>query len=166
VRNLVPLAASLGYVDTGQIFAHGGSRGSMQLYMLARSGLPLKAMAVRAGLADMRRSLARRPGLAQAPRRMTDYAADPEAALDRRSAAAWAHEIKVPTILFHGTDDWRVAVQDSIEVAAGLHRGGTPFEAHFYQGDTHGLDLNQADMTRRTIAFFGLFRDSGATAKK
>jgi dipeptidyl aminopeptidase/acylaminoacyl peptidase len=166
VRNLVPLAASLGYVDTGRIFAHGGSRGGMQLYMLARSGLPLKAMAVRAGLADMRRSLARRPGLSQAPRRMTDHPADPEAALDRRSAALWAHEIKVPTILFHGTDDWRVPIQDAIEVAAGLHRAGTPFEAHFYQGDTHGLDLNQEDMTRRTLAFFRLFGAEEPTPAK
>jgi dipeptidyl aminopeptidase/acylaminoacyl peptidase len=166
VRNLVPLAASLGYVDTGRIVAHGGSRGGMQLYMLARAGLPLKAMAIRAGMADLRRSLERRPGLRQAPRRMTDYDSDPEAAVARRSAAAWAHELKVPTILFHGTDDWRVDIQDAIDVASGLHRAGTPFEAHFYDGDTHGLDLNQADMTWRTIAFFGRYRDGEPAAKK
>jgi dipeptidyl aminopeptidase/acylaminoacyl peptidase len=159
VRNLIPLARSLGYVDTAQVFAHGGSRGGMQLYMLARSGLPLRAMATRAGLANLRRRFLERPGLEQdlVPM-MTDYPAGPEAALDRRSAALWAHELAVPTIIFHGTDDWRVTAQDALDVASGLRRGRTPFELHLYQGDTHAIDLNQEDMIRRTIDFFSRYR--------
>jgi dipeptidyl aminopeptidase/acylaminoacyl peptidase len=153
VRHLVPLARSLGYVDTDQVFVHGGSRGGMQAYMLARSGFPLRAMAIRAGAGNLRST--RRPQmLATQKTWMTDYPADGEAAVDRRSAVLWADEIRVPTILFHGTDDWRVPVDDSIEVARGLRRAGTPFEVHLYEGDTHAMDLNQADMMRRTLAFF------------
>jgi dipeptidyl aminopeptidase/acylaminoacyl peptidase len=149
----VPLARSLGYVDTDQVFVHGGSRGGMQAYMLARSGFPLRAMAIRAGAGNLRST--RRPQmLATQKTWMTDYPADGEAAVDRRSAVLWADEIRVPTILFHGTDDWRVPVDDSIEVARGLRRAGTPFEVHLYEGDTHAMDLNQAYMMRRTLAFF------------
>jgi len=158
VRNLVPLARSLGYVDTSQVFMHGGSRGGMQTYMLARSGFPLKAIAIRAGSGDLRNT-DRRPDLLNMQKAlMTDFPADGEAAIDRRSAVLWAHEIKVPAIIFHGTDDWRVSVDQSLDVAKGLRRARTPFEMHLYEGDTHAMDLNQADMTRRTIAFFDRYR--------
>jgi dipeptidyl aminopeptidase/acylaminoacyl peptidase len=158
VRNLVPLAASLGYVDVEQVFAHGGSRGGMQLYMLAREGFPLKAMAIRAGMADFRRNLKLRPAQAFALELMQDYSGDLNAALDRRSAALWANELKVPSIIFHGTDDWRVPVEDALDVAHRLRKGGTPFEMHLYEGDTHTIDLNQEDMIKRTVEFFERWR--------
>jgi dipeptidyl aminopeptidase/acylaminoacyl peptidase len=155
VRNLVPLAASLGYVDTGRLFLHGGSRGGMQAYMLARSGFPLRAMAIRAGLANLRESMKSRPMLRpDTERMMVDFASDPEGAYDRRSAALWAHEIKVPTIVFHGSDDWRTRPADSLDVAQGLLEARTPFELHLYEGDTHAMTLNERDMIRRTIEFF------------
>lgn len=159
VRALLPLASSLGYVDTGQLYAHGGSRGGMQLYMLARAGLPLKAMAVRAGLADFRRSIAQRPAALGLLEMLPDFKTDPEGAKDRRSASLWAHELKVPTIIFHGTDDWRLSVADALDVGKGLHKSGTPFEMHLYEGDTHAIDLNQEDMIRRTLDFFERHRD-------
>jgi dipeptidyl aminopeptidase/acylaminoacyl peptidase len=159
VRNLVPLAKSLGYVDTDQVFMHGGSRGGMQAYMLARSGMPLKAMAIRAGMANLHESYKRRPLLKpDTEEMMTDFATDPAGATDRRSAALWAHEIKVPTILFHGSDDWRGQPEDALDVARGLLRAKTPFELHLYEGDTHAMTLNEADMIQRTIAFFARHR--------
>lgn len=159
VRNLVPLAKSLGYADTDQVFLHGGSRGGMQAYMLARSGMPLRAMAIRAGMANLHESFKQRPRLRPgAEEMMTDLATDGEAAIDRRSAALWAHEIKVPTILFHGSDDWRVQPEAALDVARGLLRAKTPFELHLYEGDTHAMTLNEADMIQRTIAFFGRHR--------
>ena len=162
VRNLVRLAASLPYVDAGQLYAHGGSRGGMQLYMLAREGLPLKAMAIRGGLADLQRNLRVRPGMRNVLPFMADYAAAPQAAVERRSAARWAQELRVPTILFHGTDDWRVPVDDALDVAKRLAEARTPFEAHLYGGDTHAIDLNQEDMIARTVPFFDRFRAGGA----
>ena len=161
VRNLVPLAQTLGYVDTSQTFVFGGSRGGMQAYMLAREGFPMRAMAIRAGAGSVRD--AKRPKLIpMRARMMTDYAADPEAALDRRSAILWADEIKVPTILFHGTADWRVPVKDALDVAQGLNKAGTPFALHIHEGDTHSMALNAPDMLERTRAFFEQFRTGAA----
>lgn len=161
VRNLVPLAQALGYVDTSQTFVFGGSRGGMQAYMLAREGFPMRAMAIRAGAGSVRD--ANRPKLMpMRARMMTDYAADPEAALDRRSAILWADEIKVPTILFHGTADWRVPVKDALDVARGLNKAGTPFALHIYEGDTHAMTLNAPDMIARTLTFFEHYRTGTA----
>jgi dipeptidyl aminopeptidase/acylaminoacyl peptidase len=112
-------------------------------------------MAIRAGMANMHDSFKRRPLLkTNSEEMMTDFAADGAAAIDRRSAVLWAHEIKVPTILFHGSDDWRVPPEDALDVARGLRRAKTPFELHLYEGDTHSMTLNEADMIQRTIAFF------------
>jgi len=160
VRALLPLAASLGYVDMDNVFLFGGSRGGMQSYMLARSGFPARAMAIRAGLADLFRGAEERPALETRNWAvlMPDYAAGRDAALERRSAARWAGEIKVPTILFHGSNDWRLGTQDSLDVAAGLKRAKTPFELHLYEGDTHAMDLHQADMIAHTLAFFEKYR--------
>lgn len=158
VRNLVPLARSLGYVDTSRTFLFGGSRGGMQAFMVARGGLPLRAMAIRAGATDMRGSWATRPKLlgVQTPL-FTDTDGDLEAAIDRRSPVKWVNEIRVPTILFHGTADWRVPAGQSLAVAAGLQKAGTPYELHIYEGDDHGITLNSEDMVARTIDFFHRF---------
>jgi dipeptidyl aminopeptidase/acylaminoacyl peptidase len=160
VRALLPLARSLGYVDTDNVFLFGGSRGGMQSYMLARSGFPARAMAIRAGLADLFRGAADRPQLERDNWSvlMPDYAAGRDAAFERRSASRWAGEIAIPTILFHGSNDWRLDTQDSLDVAAGLKRAGTPYELHLYDSDTHGIDLNQADMLAHALAFFERYR--------
>jgi dipeptidyl aminopeptidase/acylaminoacyl peptidase len=155
VRALLPLARGLGYVDMRNIFMFGGSRGGMETYMLARSGFPLRAMAIRAGSADEQRLLAERPGMGDEYKELVpEYRVDPKAALARRSAALWANEIKVPTIIFHGTDDWRVDPRDALDVVRGLAAARTPYELHMYEGDTHAITLNERDMIARTLAFF------------
>ena len=156
VRALLPLARNLGYVDTDRTFLFGGSRGGMQAYMLARSGFPARAVAIRAGMADMARSFARRPTLAAPTFRMMGAAtpAEREAAVAARSAVRWANEIKLPTILFHGGADWRVDPADSLAVAQGMLAAGTPVALHLYDGDTHAITFNEADMLTRTVAFF------------
>jgi dipeptidyl aminopeptidase/acylaminoacyl peptidase len=159
VRALLPLARRLGYVDLRNVFMFGGSRGGMETYMLARSGFPLRAMAIRAGSADEHRGLAERPAMKEVYKELVpEYRTDPEAALDRRSAALWANEIKVPTIIFQGADDWRVDPQDALDVARGLTAAHTPYELHMYEGDTHAMTLNQRDMIARTLAFFERYK--------
>lgn len=159
VKALFPLASSLGYVDMDNVFMFGGSRGGMMTYMLAREDVPVRAFAVRAGVADLIGGLERRPAFENLFREIIpDYESDPEAALSKRSAALWADEISKPAIIFHGTDDWRVSVRDATAVAEGLRRAQTPFELHLYYGDTHDMTLNRLDMMRRTIAFFERFR--------
>lgn len=160
VRALVPLAASLGFVDTTQVFLSGGSRGGMEAYLLAREGMPLRAVAIRAGLADLERAVTRRPLLEQAllQKLVPGYQQHRQAVLEHRSAARWAGELTTPLILFHGSDDWRLDPQDTLDVAAALQRAHRRFELHLYDGDTHALTLNERDMLRRTLDFFERFR--------
>ncbi|ALE17183.1 putative peptidase [Altererythrobacter epoxidivorans] len=160
VRALIPLAESLGYVDTANVFAFGGSRGGMMTYQLAKGDSPLRAFSIQAGVSDLWRNVENRPGFEDMyAEMMPDYHAHGrEAALTRRSASKWAGEIKVPGIIFHGSDDWRVDPQDAVDVAEGMRAAGTPVELHLYFGDTHGMTLNHADMMRHTLAYFERFR--------
>lgn len=160
IRALIPLAEGLGYIDTGNVFAFGGSRGGMMTYMLARGETPLRAFAIRAGLSDLFRGVAGRPMFEQMwAQMMPDYASEGrDAAYTRRSAVKWAQEIAIPGIIFHGSDDWRVDPRDALDVVTGMHAAGTPVELHFYYGDTHAMTLNRADMLRHALDFFARFR--------
>lgn len=159
VRALVPLARSLEYADAENIFLWGGSRGGMQAYMLLRSGFPARAAALRAGSADIRTNGSLRPGLVEVfRRRIVGFDDDPVSALEARSAVLWADEIKVPMILFHGSADWRVRVEESLAVAKRLAAAQRDFELHVYAGDDHALTLNRDDAIRRAITFFDTHR--------
>lgn len=155
VRALVPLADSLGYVDTNRTFVFGGSRGGMESYMLARSGVRLRAMAIRAGVADQFRAAEDRPAYGKVLAvRIPRYSIDRDAELARRSAARWTGDLRVPTILFQGAADWRISPLDSLDVAGGLARAGVPVELHLYEGDDHAITLNHLEMIARTLEFF------------
>lgn len=160
VRALVPLAQSLGYADTENLFLWGGSRGGMQTYMLLRSGFPARAAALRAGSADVRTNGSLRPNLVEVFRkRIVGYEADPLGTLNARSAVLWADEIKVPMILFHGSADWRVRVSETLAVAQRLAEAQRDFELHVYAGDDHSLTLNRDHAIARAIAFFEAHRN-------
>lgn len=155
VRVLVPLARSLGYADTDNVYLWGGSRGGMQAYMLLRAGFPARAAALRAGSADLRTNGSARPALVDVyRRRIVDYDSDPAAKLRERSAVLWAEQIETPMILLHGSADWRVPVTEVIEVAQRLAAARRDFELHVYAGDDHALTLNRDDAIARAISFF------------
>ena len=160
IRALVPLAHSLGYVDTNNMFLFGGSRGGMMTYLVTRGENPFRAAAVLGGIADLDRSRVERPVFNRLwPQLIPDWEGDGTAALERRSAARWADEITTPMILFHGSDDWRVNPQDAIDVANGMRKAGVPVELHLYYGDTHGVTLNYRDMTEHMLRFFERFKN-------
>jgi dipeptidyl aminopeptidase/acylaminoacyl peptidase len=155
VRALVPLAQSLGYADTENLFVWGGSRGGMQTYMLLRGGFPARAAALRAASGDVRTNALSRPALEEVFRkRIVGYEADPVGTLNARSAVLWADEITVPMILLHGSADWRVRVEESLDVARRLADARRDFAMHVYAGDDHALTLNRDDAIARAIAFF------------
>ena len=155
VRALVPLARSLGYADTNNVFLWGGSRGGMQAYMLLRAGFPARAAALRAGSADLRTNGAARPALVDVYRwPIVDYDSVPAAKLRERSAVLWVDEIETPMILLHGSADWRVRVDQALEVAQRLSAARRDFELHVYAGDDHALTLNRNDAIARAIGFF------------
>ena len=61
--NLIPLAASLGYVDTNNVFMLGWSRGAMMTLLALKQGMTVNAVAIGGGLLDLVAEAQRRPNM-------------------------------------------------------------------------------------------------------
>ncbi|MGH8772654.1 MAG: alpha/beta hydrolase family protein, partial [Burkholderiales bacterium] len=156
VLNLVPLARSLGYADTNNIFMYGHSRGAMMTLLAIKEGCPIRAAAVVGVSSDLEIESARRPELARMESELIPgFDEDPESAYFERSAANWAHRIDVPLLILHGADDWRVEVGQALTLARELiDANNDDFELKIYANDDHSLTLNREDKTKRIVGWF------------
>ncbi len=86
---------------------------------------------------------------------VSQFVGEDAAEITAGSPADNARQIKVPVLLFHGTLDRNVSVEESREMAARLAAAGVPHELLIYKGLDHQLEDSQvrADMLRRSDAF-------------
>lgn len=160
VLNLIPLAEGLGYVDTGNTFMMGESRGGLMSLLTARRGMDLKAIALYAPATSLHLSGPRAEAFARMYSVMIPgYAENPEDAHLARNASLWADELTAPVILFHGTADWRVDPQGSVAFADAMREAGNEIELHLLDGDDHGLIYNEARVRAMTLEFFSRYLD-------
>lgn len=144
VVNLFPLLRALPYADTTSVFLWGHSRGGAMTYLALKAGMPVRAAAVTAGVADATGRLRRVP--------QSDSA---RAAMERdRSALAWPERLGAPLLLLHGDADSVVPVESSRRLAALLAGLGRPHELVIYPGGDHNLTGHGDDVRRRVLAWF------------
>ncbi|MGH8729957.1 MAG: alpha/beta hydrolase family protein [Burkholderiales bacterium] len=168
VLNLVPLARSLGYADTDNIFMYGHSRGAMMTLLAIREGCPIKAAAVVGVSSDLEIESERRPELARMESELIPgFDEDPASAYLARSAANWAHMIDVPLLILHGADDWRVEVGQALTLARELKDANNDnFELKIYANDDHVLTLNREDKTKRILSWFQKYSTFKSAAQR
>lgn len=157
VLNLLPVAKSLGYVDTNNVFMVGASRGGMMTYLAAKKGMPLNAAAVWGGLSNLTAQAKSRPEMiANVWRQLIpDFDKRSEEALRERSAVHWAEKINVPVLILHGSADWRTPVEEQVlPLVNRLQSLGKTYELVIYAGDDHPISYNRADRDRRTVEWF------------
>jgi dipeptidyl aminopeptidase/acylaminoacyl peptidase len=157
VLNLVPLAKSLGYVDTNNIFMYGASRGGMMTFLALKHGLRVNAAAVVGGMADLTTTQAERPLLVGEVYKqlIPDFDKRGAEAMRERSAVYWPEKITAPLLILQGGADWRVNTKtNALALAQKLHDAGKTYELIVYAGDDHGLSANARDVERRIIDWF------------
>jgi dipeptidyl aminopeptidase/acylaminoacyl peptidase len=157
VLNLVPLAKSLGYVDTNNIFMYGASRGGMMTFLALKHGLRVNAAAVVGGLADLTTTQAERPLLVGEVYKqlIPDFDKRGAEAMRERSAVYWPEKITAPLLILQGGADWRVNTKtNALALAQKLHDAGKTYELIVYAGDDHGLSANARDVERRVVDWF------------
>jgi dipeptidyl aminopeptidase/acylaminoacyl peptidase len=119
--SLVPLAHARAEVDARNLFLWAVSRGGMMAALALRTGMRVRAAAMRAPIVDLAEIAALRPDMRDLfEELMPDYAAAPERALARRSAIHWTHQLRVPMFIQHAREDRRVPVSQSQRLAKAL----------------------------------------------
>jgi dipeptidyl aminopeptidase/acylaminoacyl peptidase len=156
VINLIPLAESLGYVDTKNVFMLGWSRGGMMTALALKQGMKVNAAAVGGPLTNLLTERARRPllGTFVWSQLMPGYAERSEEVLRERSALFWPEQIRAPLLILQGGADWRVDPAETLAFAQALQRVGATYELVVYAGDDHGITVNRDDSNRRIVQWF------------
>jgi dipeptidyl aminopeptidase/acylaminoacyl peptidase len=158
VMSLFPLARALGYVDMGNVFMLGFSRGGMMTYLAIRDGAPVRAAAVIGGLSDLPGLAAYRPPM----RRMWADLWAPsggaaESLMAERSAIRWPERLDKPLLLLHGGGDRRVPLDQSLRLAAALRAAGGTVELYVYPDDGHELARHGVERDARVVGWFRAF---------
>jgi dipeptidyl aminopeptidase/acylaminoacyl peptidase len=160
LMNILPVAKSLGFADTNNLFMYGESRGGMMTYMAIKRRFPVNAVAVFGALTDLQQLVDAHPK-DYSPSFFTklwpDYESRKSELFEARSAIHWADELSVPLLIMHGGADWSVNPEHSLRLAQQLQKLGRVYELIVYAEDGHILAHNQDDRDRRATGWFKRF---------
>lgn len=156
VMNLVPVAASLGFVDTSNVFLFGWSRGGMETLIALKQGMKVNAAAVGGPLLDLLAEARRRPELPKNvwSQLIPGFAARPDEVMRDRSPMYWPERIDAPLLLMHGGGDWRASPAETLNFAQKLQSLGKTYELVIYADDDHGITGHAVDRDRRVVEWF------------
>lgn len=157
LMNVLPLARSLAYVDAGNMFMYGESRGGMMTYQAVRRGFPVNAAATFGAFTDAQELVDSHPkqySPAVLKQIWSDYAERKEEIFKSRSAIFWAEHLNVPLLIMHGGADRSVNPEHSLNLARRLQKLGSVYELVVYAEDNHILSKNKEDRDRRAVGWF------------
>ncbi|MEW6992595.1 alpha/beta hydrolase family protein [Colwelliaceae bacterium 6441] len=88
--------------------------------------------------------------------RIPEYKSNKIAELEKRSVLKWVNDLSpnVPILLLHGTNDKRVSVNHSIDLAVALSSNNIPHKLVLYPEDDHGLMLNKKKADKELVSWF------------
>lgn len=158
VLNLIPLARQFDYIDIDRVYIIGYSRGGMMSYMALRqfaSMHEIKAAAILAGISDAYLFVQQRPELRDlfmhaVPSIHNNMANE----LYKRSAVRWAHEIKTPLLLFHGSQDNIVSLDHSVSLAHILKEHNKKHQLIIYDNEDHSFKNNLNAVNQSILQWF------------
>jgi dipeptidyl aminopeptidase/acylaminoacyl peptidase len=157
VTALLNYIPSIEGADEKRIGMYGASRGGMQTHLAMKKVKNIKAIATIAGESDLLKGLTYRPEMEKVLKhRIPDYEENKVAELEKRSVLNWAADLSpnVPILLLHGTNDKRVSVNHSIDLAASLKKNNIPHKLVLYPDDNHGLMKNKEQANKELVSWF------------
>lgn len=157
VLALTKVIEGLPEADSSRIGMYGWSRGGMQTYIAAKSLPNIKAIAVGAGNSDEEMALKIRPKMEKVLlNRVPNFKGNRTIELEKRSAIKWVDKLpkQAPILLLHGDKDWRVNVEQSIQLAAALKKENHPHKLVVYSGGNHGLTKHRKEVNQEVANWF------------
>lgn len=161
VLNLVPVLNQLPKADTTRVGIEGGSRGGMMTYLAMKKSCKFKAAVVVAGLADAHLNIKNRPEMEERvfSELVPNYSTDKENQLNQRSAVQWADEMckTTPLLIMHGSADWRVSPEESLNLVNKLYKYKHPTRFILFEGADHGIREFRDDVFYEMKRHFDLY---------
>lgn len=157
VLSLLQYIPHIESADPDRIGMYGASRGGMQTFLVLKQAKNIKAVATIAGNSDLLKGLKERPEMERVYKaRIPEYEHNKTAELEKRSVLKWVDELPtdVPVLLIHGTDDKRVSVSHSKELAEALEQNNIPHKLVLYQDDSHTLSKNKDQANKELVNWF------------
>jgi len=143
VLRLIDIVDTIAFADKNRIGMVGWSRGAMMTLQAARQTTRLKTAVVIAGNVDMFASLEHRPEMEKKvlARLIPDFDINRQAELEKRSAIYWLEELnpKMPLLVMHGTEDWRVDYKQSQMLVKKLVELKRPHKFKRFEYGDHNL---------------------------
>ena len=144
VINLLPALEQIDGADTAKIGIHGWSRGGTMVYQALKQSNRFKAAVVGAGTANFFTGISYRKDDFEAKvyaELIPNYYKNKDVELKKRSVVFWADSLckTTPILLMHGSSDWRVSPEESLELITKLYVAKQPAKFIFYAGGDHGL---------------------------
>jgi len=167
VLNLIPLVENLPNAHPEKIGMYGWSRGGMMTYLALMKTNKIKAAVVGGALSDLKMMDDSRDGeMGQYvfSELMPNYAEDKDKLLRERSAVFNADKLckTTPILLLHGTADWRVVPEESLNMAMAMQKAKVPYSLIMLEGGDHGLNEFGDDVDNFTQAWFKKYLDRSA----
>ena len=154
VKSLMPLAASLGFVDMNNVFMYGESRGGMMTYQAIRDAFPINAAVVFGAFTDLE-IMNQSPYVQKViPQIWPDYDRHKDEIIRRRSAKYWPEKFSIPVLIMNGSADQQVDPSQSLQLALQLQQLGKTYGLIIYSGDNHFLQSNREDRDKKALAWF------------
>lgn len=144
VLNLLPALNQLPAADTSRIGICGWSRGGMMAYQAMKYSNRFKAAVIGAGAANLYNNITARKDSFEHyiyAQLIPDYYKNKDRELKKRSVVYWADSLckTTPLLLMHGSADWRVTPEESLELLSKLYAAKHPVKFIFYPGADHGI---------------------------
>ena len=162
VLNLFPLLEELPQADTGRIGMVGKSRGGMMTYLTLMRTDQVKAAAIIGGVTDLQMMDGSRGNEMETyvyRQLIPGYDSNKDSLLRVRSAISRVDEIcrTCPVLIMHGTADWRVPPEESLQMAAEFQKRKIPYRLVMMEGEDHGLTSKKEEANQIVKNWFHRF---------
>lgn len=155
VLDLIPLAKSLQFTDSNNIFMLGYSRGGMMTYLALKYGAQVNAAVSVAAVSDLWKSYLERDDLSNMMGQLVGLDKDE---YHKRSAVYWPEKINAPLLIMHGKRDNKVSYKQSVELSKKLKELGKDHELVIFPKGNHGLNKNRPERNAKIFEWFNKYK--------
>ena len=161
VLALINVLEEVENTDTSKIGMYGWSRGGMMTYIALSKTDKIKAAVVGGAPSSQYESIKDRPEMENEvlAQLIPDYDKNKIIELDKRSPIKWANKFskEVPILMLHGTSDWRVKPEQSLNMALEFTKYRIPYRLIMFEGGDHGILEFRDEVEEQVLNWFNKY---------